>query len=354
MKYKRVAIVAEWLTWRGGGESVLDALLEVFNEADLYTTVYNEQKLPEYKKYNVKTTFLQKIPVVNRKHQAIPPILLKAIRSIDLKGYDLIISLSSAIGKGIRKPEGSIHVTYCHTPMRYVWQTDIDDRLIRLPLGRLFLNYLKNWDLKTNEGVDYFLTNSSYTAERIKRLYNRKATVIYPPITLGDKVEEQKDDYFLCISRLVGYKRFDLAIKACSQLGRKLKVAGDGPELKNLKKLASKDIEFLGRVDSKEKWKLISKAKAVIFPAEEDFGIVPVEAMSVGTPVIAFGRGGATESISEGKTGVFFNTQDVQSLVDAITKFEKLSFNAYDIRKQSEKFSKEIFEEKIKEFIDKI
>ncbi len=305
MKPKKLAVVAEWLTWRGGGESVLDAILETFPEADLFTTVYNEKKLPEYKKFSPQTTFLQKIPLINQKHQLVPPLLLKAIESIDLTGYDLIISLSSAIGKGIRKPENAVHVCYCHTPMRYLWQPGIDNRLVRLPFGKYFINYLKRWDLESNKGVALSITNSKYTAERIWRCYKRKADVIYPPVELCEETLTKKEDFYICLGRLISYKKFDLAVEAFNGLGKKLIVAGDGPEAKYLKSIAKSNINFTGRINRKEKTKLLSQAQALIFPAEEDFGIVPVEAMAHGTPVIAFSKGGVTESVVEGKTGTW-------------------------------------------------
>lgn len=351
MKNKKIAVVAEWLTWRGGGETVLDAILEAFPEAKLYTTVYNREKLPEYKKFNPQTTFLQKIPFVNKKHQLIPPLLLKAIESIDLKDCDIVISLSSAIGKGIKKPRGALHVCYCHTPMRYVWQSEIDGRLIKLPLGKYFLNYLKKWDLKTNEGVDYFIANSRNTASRIKKFYNRESTIIYPPVKTIDPINAKKEDFYLCLSRLIPYKRFDLAIKAFNKLDLKLVIAGDGPELKRLKKLASKNIEFTGKVSNEKKYQLLCRAKGLVFPAEEDFGIVPIEAMSQGTPVIAFNKGGATETVIDGKTGVLFEEQSVDSICKAVKRFEKMSFKTSDLLEQSRKYSWARFQKEIKEFI---
>jgi len=355
MKPKKVAIVAEWLTWRGGGESVVDALLEAFPKADFYTTVYNEKKLPEYKIRNPKTSFLQKIPLIRDKHQSVPPLLLSAIKSLNLEGHDLIISSSSAIGKGITKPKGSTHVCYCHAPMRYVWQPDIDNRLVSKPFGKLFLNYLKQWDLKANKSVDYFLTNSRTIQKRIKKVYGRNSTVIYPPVDLSKNIKNiKKKNYFLTLGRLIPYKRNDLAITACNKTKQNLYVAGDGPEAENLKKIASNYIRFLGRVTSGEKQKILSEAKALLFPAEEDFGIVPVEALSSGTPVIAFGSGGATEYIQDGKNGILFDKQNTESLIGAMKKFEKAKFDKEYIIKSANKFSKERFICEINEFIERI
>ncbi len=354
MKPRKIAIVAEWLTWRGGGESVLDALLEAYPEADIFTTVYNEKKLPEYKRWHPKTSFLQHIPIARNKHQSVPPLLLWAIRSLDLEGYDLIISLSSAIGKGITKPEGAKHVCYCHTPMRYVWQPEIDNRLVSKPFGKLFLDYLKRWDLRTNKNVDYFLTNSKTVQKRIKDYYSRSATVIYPPVTLSRYEPVEKGDYYLTLGRLISYKKNDLAIQACEKLGRKLHVAGDGPQLTRLKGMAKSHTKFLGRVSNAEKYDLLAKAKALIFPAEEDFGIVPIEALSCGTPVIAYGKGGATEYICPGKNGMLFRKQTAESLIEAIKKFENTKFDKKAIIKSANAFSKDRFIKEIKDFIERM
>lgn len=355
MKPKKIAIVAEWLTWRGGGETVLDAILETYPHADLFTTVYNEKKLPEYKKFHPKTTFLQKIPLVNKRHQLVPPLLLKAIESIDLKGYDLIISLSSAIGKGIKKPTGAIHVCYCHTPMRYLWQPEIDSRLVKIPFGKYFMNYLKRWDLESNKTVDYFLTNSQYTAKRIKKFYGRDADVVYPPVNIDEKLNTKRGDFFLCLGRLVEYKRSDLAVKAFNNMAKKrLIIAGVGPRLNALKIIAKNNIEFAGRVGHDKKIELLAQARAVIFPPEEDFGIVPVEAMSQGTPVIAFGKGGVTESVIEGKTGLFFDKQTAGAIQEAVDKFENYSFTEKVLIERAEMFSKSQFIRNIKSFIEKI
>lgn len=354
MKPKKIAVVAEWLTWRGGGESVLDEILNIFPEATLFTTVYNEKNLPEYKKFKPKTSFLQKVPIVNKKHQALPPLLLKAISSLDLTGYDLIISLSSAIGKGITKPKESIHVCYCHTPMRYVWQTDIDDRLIRIPFGRFFINYLKAWDLKTNKSVDYFIANSQNTADKIKLFYHRDSSIIHPPVELERPLQRAKTGFYLCLSRLVPYKRFDLAVEAFNQNGEKLIIAGDGPESAKLSKIAKDNIKFLGRVDRKKKLELLCEANALIFPAEEDFGIVPIEAMSQGTPVIAFGKGGAKETVDGPVSGLFFENQSSHSINEAIEKFKRTTFDKNRIIAQSKKFASEVFRKKMIEFIKNI
>lgn len=354
MKPKKVAIVAEWLTWRGGAEAVLDALLETYPSADLFTTVYNAKKLPEYKKFSPRTSYLQKIPIIRDRHQAIPPLLLSGIKNLKFEGYDLIISSSSAIGKGIAKPKNCVHICYCHAPMRYVWQPEIDNRLVSKPLGRLFLEYLKKWDLKTNKSVDYFLTNSKTVQKRIQKFYGRSSTVIYPPVDLLKPSNDPKKDYYISLGRLIPYKRNDLAIKAFNHIGKKLYIAGDGDERQALEKIAEKTISFLGRISDESKVKLLSQAKALIFAAEEDFGMVPIEAMSVGTPVIAFGKGGATEYVESGKNGILFKEQTTESLVNAVRSFEGRKFDKQYIIKSAKRFSKERFISEIKKFIERI
>jgi len=355
MKPKKVAIVAEWLTSRGGAERVVKTLLEIFPKADLYTTVFNQNVFPELKNRHPKTSFLQKIPFCRKRHQSLPPLLLSAIKSLDLKNHDLIITSSSSIGKGIKKPKGAIHICYCHTPMRYVWQPEIDNRLIKFPFGKYFINYLKKWDLNTNSSVDFFLCNSKYTQERIKKFYQRDAEVIYPPVEIKKNPQRQiKKDYYLCISRLVPYKRIDLAIRAANRLKKKLIICGNGPERKKLQSIAGKTIKFAGEVSESQKNKYLSEARALIFPTEEDFGIVPIEAMSFGTPVIAYNKGGAQESVINYKTGILFKKQSVSALTEAIKEFEKLTFDPKAIRRHSLKFSKDIFIKKIKKFIEKI
>jgi len=354
MKPKRVAIVAEWLTSRGGAETVVQALLDIFPKADLFTTVFNEKMNSEFIRYNPRTSYLQRIPIINRRHQSATFLLLNAIKSLDLSGYDLIISSSSAIGKGIRKPKNAVHICYCHTPMRYAWEPEVDDRVAKLPFGKSLISYLKKWDLATNKGVDYFVANSKYTADRIKQYYNRNAIVIYPPVTIAPKQNFPKEDFYLVISRLVKYKRFDLAVKACKELNRRLVIGGDGPEFEHLKEISGEKTEFIGRVGNSKKTEYFAKARALIFPADEDFGIVPIEAMAQGTPIIAYKKGGVMETVTDGKTGVFFNQQDVNSLKSAIMRSEKIRFDQNELIKQAKKFSKEAFSKKIRNFIDKI
>ena len=355
MKKAKIAIVAEWLTSKGGGEKVVDELISIFPEAQIFTTVFNPKIFPELIIKKPITSFLQNIPALNKRHQLLGPLMPKAIESLNLSGYDIIISSSSAFGKGIIKPKGAVHICYCHTPMRYAWQPDVDRRLSRLPFSSPIIGGLRKWDLKSNSSIDYFVTNSHYTAQRIKKYYNREAIVIYPPVTVTKQANKpEKGDYYFAISRFVGYKRFDLAIRACEDLGRKLIVAGEGPEEKSWQLLAKDNTTFVGRVDDTEKDALIAGAKALIFPAEEDFGIVPIEAMALATPVIGYKKGGTTETVIDGQTGVLFEKQSVDSLKESILKFEKMTFSKDALIQRANQFSKEKFDEKIKKLVDNI
>ncbi|PIT97665.1 glycosyltransferase family 4 protein [Candidatus Berkelbacteria bacterium CG10_big_fil_rev_8_21_14_0_10_41_12] len=350
MKPKKIAIVAEWLTSRAGAEVVVYELAKMFPQADIFTTVFDPSNHPKLKKRRVKTSFLQKIPVLNKIHQLALFLLPMAISSLNLEGYDLIISSSSAFGKGIKKPSGSRHICYCHTPMRYVWEPDLDNRLAKLPLGNLIIKWLKKWDLKSNKSVDQFIANSQNSALRIKKYYGCESKVVYPPIAtdLFKNVKtSSRRDYYFTISRLIAYKKIDLAIKACKNIGRKLIIAGSGPELKKLKRIAGNEITFTGQIGEREKVHLYCQARATIFCADEDFGIVPVESLAAGTPVIGYKKGGILEIIEDKKTGVLFDNQTAKSLRAAIAKFEKLSFDRNKLIKSSMKFDSKHFKDKM-------
>lgn len=357
MSPRKVAIVAEWLTSRGGAEEVVYELSKIFPEADVFTTVYNREKHLELAGKKVTASFLRNIPIINKKHQFALPLLPRAISSLDLRGYDLIISSSSAFGKGIKKPQGAKHICYCHTPMRYVWEPELDERLIRLPLGKKIISILKKWDLETNKSVDVFVANSENTSNKIKKFYNRDSTVIYPPVDTEQIVNspaERKEDFYFAISRLIPYKRIDLAIKACEILGKRLLVAGSGEQLNQLKKLAGKNTEFLGRVENSKKIELYKKAHATIFCSEEDFGIVPVESLAAGTPVIGYKKGGILEVINDESLGVLFDKQTPQSVAQAIRKLETRKFDKKKLAESSKRFSKDRFEQSLKKIINKL
>jgi len=357
----KVALVHDWLTNLGGAEKVLLALSEVYPEAPIYTSVYNPAKTAPFKDKDVRTSFLQKVPLSKNKHQLFPTLRPLAFENFDFSKYDLVISSSSAEAKGIITKPQTTHICYCHTPTRYYW-SDYHAYLNRLQFGILnplvrkmmpkTIHKMRIWDRLAAERVDCFIANSSYVAQRIKKYYRKEATIIHPPCDTDDlKPGSKQGDYFLAMSRLIPYKKIDLIVEAFNNLKLPLKVIGTGPEEQKLKKLAKKNVELLGYVGGKKKLKLLQECQAFIFAAEEDFGIVPVEAMACGKPVIAYGKGGVLDSVVEDETGIFFQEQTPQSLTDAILKFEPSKFDSTKIRKHAESFSKEEFKRKIKAFV---
>ncbi|MCX6809371.1 MAG: glycosyltransferase [Candidatus Berkelbacteria bacterium] len=357
MRPKRIAIIAEWLTSRGGAEAVVYELAKIYPKADIFTSVYIKENHPEIFSRKVTTSFLKNIPVINKKHQLALLLLPKAMKGLNLEGYDLIISSSSAFGKWVTKPKGAKHICYCHTPMRWVWEPNLDNRLARLPGGKSIISWLKKNDLKTNENVDLFLANSQNTSKKIDKFYNRKSTVVYPPVELEkflNAYTKRKEDFYFTISRMIRYKRMDLAISACKKLGRQLVVAGIGPEYKRLKKIAGKQTKFVGHVDLQAKIDYYKKAKATIFCAEEDFGIVPVESLACQTPVIGYGKGGILEVVENQKSGILFEEQSVDCLCSAILEFEKMEFDKDNMRKSAERFDARKFRQRILEIVSSI
>lgn len=355
----KLAIVHDWLTNMGGAEQVVINFKEIYKEATIYTTFYNPDNLDEkLKGIDVKTSFLQKKKMVTN-HKKYFPLMPLAFENFNLNEYDVILSSSSSCAKGvITKPE-SIHICYCHTPMRYAWE--MRDEYIegmgktKRRLVKILCHYMRIWDVVSSNRVDYFVANSTAVKERIKKHYKRDAIVINPPVRCNlFNISDSDGDYFLVLSRLVKYKRFDLAVQACSELGKKLIVIGDGPEKENLKKIANENVEFLGRQPDEIVKKYMAECKALLYPGEEDFGIVPVEAQACGRPVIAFGKGGVIDSVIDEKTGVFFKEQNVESLKEAIRKFETMKFNKEEIRKHALKFDEKVFQEKIKKYIEEV
>ena len=358
----KIAIVHDWLVKFGGAEKVLEAIYELY-DAPIYTLITDYKNINQstFKNAEIHTSFIQSLPKAIENYSFYLPIFPLAIEQFDLSEYDMVISSSHAVAKGVITGANQLHICYCHTPMRYAWDlyhfymNSIKNRLKRF-FARLILHYLRIWDLSTVNRVDYFVANSKYVSKRIKKIYGKDCKVIYPPVDVKKfNICEKKEDFYLIVSRLVPYKRIDIAVQAFGYLkDKKLLVIGDGPELKKLKKLASKNIEFLGYQTENVVKNYMEKAKAFIFPAEEDFGIAPVEAQACGTPVIAYRKGGSLETIINKKTGLFFDKQDVKSLVKAIKDFENLEdkLNPYEIRKNSERFRKERFIEEFKSFVE--
>ena len=292
----KIAIVHDWLTGMGGAERLIINFKEIYKDAPIYTTFYNPEKLAkELKDLDVRTSFLQGKKMVTN-HKKYFPFMPLAFALFNLKEYDVVLSSSTCCAKGVKVPNG-VHICYCNTPMRYAWEKK-DEYLknmnpVKKLLVNVFLWFMRKWDVWSSKRVDYFIANSTAVQERIKKYYNRDSIVINPAVRCKMfNISNVNGDYYFIVSRLVSYKRFDLAVKACSELGKKLIVIGDGPEKQNLEKIANENVTFLGQQPDEVVQKYMSECKALLFPGEEDFGITPVEAMSCGRPVIAYGKGG--------------------------------------------------------------
>ena len=350
-KNLKVAIVADWLSGMGGSEKVVWRLHQLFPQAPIFTTLHDTQGAKDFNRADVRPSFLQKLPGAAKKHRFYIPLMPFAISRINLSGYELIISSSHTVGHGVNIGPGAVHVCYCHTPVRWAWAPEVDNLKNRLPLGPmadLAAGYFRWWTKKMSCSVTRFIANSDYTRERVKKAFGRDAAVVYPPIdTVRIPLQTKKDDYYLVSGRLVGYKRVDLAISAFNKLGLPLKIVGTGPLRDKLAKQANRNIEFLGYVDSRKLYNLYGRAKALIFPGLEDFGMVPVEAMAAGTPVIGYGKGGLLESVIENKTGLFFRRQTSQAIVGAVRSFDQRQFDPRIIRHQARKFGIEVFQGRI-------
>lgn len=358
----KVAIVHYWLNGMRGGEKVLESLCRLYPDADIYTHIYEPDKISEViRRHNVQTTFISKLPFALKKYQSYLPFMPLALEQLDLTDYDLVISSESGPAKGIITNPEAVHICYCHSPMRYVWDMYYEyfkgagklKRLMAAPL----IHYLKLWDYSTGARVDHFIANSSYIAKRIQKIYRREATVINPPVEFDAfGISDNVEDYYLVLGQMVQYKRVDIAVEAFKQSGRKLIVVGDGEKADELKKMASgcANIEIRGRQSFAEIIRLYSQCKALVFPGVEDFGIVPLEAMASGRPVIAYGRGGVLDSVIDGETGIYFNEQTSASLNGAIDAYEagKYQFDPELLRKHAMTFATAEFEQKIKTFID--
>ncbi|MDI6890033.1 MAG: glycosyltransferase family 4 protein [Thermodesulfovibrionales bacterium] len=361
----KVAIVHDWLVTPAGAERVLEEILEIYPEADLFSLI---DFLPVSQRYFIKnkkvqTSFIQNLPFAKKKYRSYLPLMPFAVEQFNLSGYDLIISSSHAVAKGILTNSNQLHICYCYTPMRYAWELYHQylkeselEKGMKAFVVKAVLHYLRIWDHTTVNRVDHFVTLSKYVANRIRRVYGREAKVIYPPVDIEKfQMCSEKDNFFLTASRMVPYKKIDLIAEAFSETGLPLIVIGDGPDFEKVKRKAKKNVTFLGYQKDDTLKEYLQKARAFIFAAEEDFGILPVEAQACGTPVIAYGAGGILETVAEGKTGIFFKEQTVESLIEAINEFQKRQdqFDCLEIRRNAERFSRERFKEEFKEFVDR-
>lgn len=359
----RVALIHYWLTSMRGGEKVLEALLELFPQADIFTHVLVPEKIsPAILKHRITTSFIHKLPFAGRHYQKYLPLMPLALEQFDLRDYDLVISSESGPAKGVITRADTPHICYCHSPMRYLWDFYQDYLEEAGPLLRPFWRYcshrLRQWDVLSSFRVDHFIANSQTVAGRIAKHYRRDAVVIPPPVDVerfapGDEAGEP-EDWYLFVGQLNAYKRAELAIEACSKLNRRLLVIGEGPERGRLEKIAGPTITFPGRLSTPEVIAHMQKCRALLFPGEEDFGIVPVESLAAGRPVIAYGKGGATESIRHGHTGILFPTQDVSSLCEGIELLEsgRFSFNPQTLQQDAQRFSKKAFQQSFLSFLE--
>ena len=359
-KVPKIAIVHDWLTTAGGAEVVVAELHKLFPKAPIYTSVYNPEAVPAFKDADVRTTSLQdKLPSKLRyRHTLWPTLRAKAFRQLDLSEFDIIISSSSAEAKAVVKRPGQVHIAYIHTPIRYYWSHYREFKkefkfgaftpFIR-PFIPALVKRMRKLDLESIKDIDVLIANSEVTQARIKQYYGRSSTVVHPPVDVDrfTPAPKGKRSGYVLWGRHVPYKRFDLAVEACNQLGAQLTIIGSGPDTARLQKLAGPTVKFVGRVSDAELVRLAQSAKGFLFPNEEDFGISAVEALAAGTPVIAFAKGGALDIVQDGETGVLFNEQSVESLIAAITRFETLEFLPATLHRKSKRFDKGFFDTKI-------
>lgn len=367
MKNPKIVIVHDWLTNMGGAENVVLAMHEAFPDAPIYTSTFTPENMPAFNGLDVRTTSLQNLPKPLRKlHKFFPMLRVKAFQKLDLSEFDIIISSSSAESKQVRKTRDSqIHICYCHTPIRYYWSHYNEYRanpgfgklnwLVRLAMP-LMIPALKKSDYKAAQKVDVFVANSTEVQKRIQKYYNKNSTVIHPPVDV-DRFEPNRErgDYYVALGRQVPYKRVDLAVMAATRLGIKLRVYGSGSEHQKLVEMAGPTVKFFtdrfGNASNDAVTEALNSAKGYIFPAEEDFGIVEVEALAAGAPVIAYGKGGALDIVQDGESGVLFHEQTVESVVDAIKRADKIDFLPGTLRRKAKRFDKGLFITKIRNLV---
>ena len=356
------ALIHEWFSVYGGAERCIESFTNIWNDFDIYALIdflSDEERETILKGKKANTSFIQNLPFAQTKYRNYLPLFPFAIEQFDLRDYDLIISSSHAVAKGVLTHSNQLHISYIHTPIRYAWDLYHQylnesglNRGVKGILAKYFLHKIRLWDISTINRVDYYIANSQYIARRIKKIYGKDSKVIYPPVDI-DKFQlyEKKEDYYFTMSRMVPYKKIDLIVEAFSKTDKKLVVAGTGPDFEKIKKLATPNIELLGYIDDSEAINYMQRAKAFLFSAVEDFGITPVEAQACGTPVICLGKGGTKETILDGETGIHFQEQKIDSLLEAVEKFERSEFEPKKIRANAERFSKQRFEKEIEEFV---
>lgn len=363
---RRIAIVHDWLVTYAGAERVLEQMLACYPHADLFSLV---DFLPPGQRgfiHNkpVRTSFIQRLPKARKKYRSYLPLMPLAIEQFDLSQYDLVISSSHAVAKGVLTGPNQLHISYVYSPMRYAWDLQHQylrqaglDRGLKGGIAKAILHYIRLWDVRTANGVDVFVAISAFIARRIRKVYRREAVVIYPPVDVeGFPLRTEKEDFYITASRMVPYKKVDLIVEAFNTMpDKRLVVIGDGPDFAKVKAKAGPNVKLLGFVDRETLRDHLQRAQAFVFAAEEDFGIAPLEAQAAGTPVIAYGKGGVVETVIPGETGIFFDEQTVESLSRAVQEFEakKFSFDPQRLRQNAERFSKARFRREFSDLVER-
>ncbi|SMP89244.1 Glycosyltransferase involved in cell wall bisynthesis [Epsilonproteobacteria bacterium SCGC AD-308-O04] len=356
----KIAIVHDWLVTDAGAEKVLRAMIDIYPHADIFSLVDflndEDRKVVLNGKY-ARTSFIQKLPFAKKHFRNYLPLFPKAIESFDLKNYDLIISSSWAVAKGVKRHKGQVHISYCYTPIRYAWDL-YDEYTSQLKQPKKFvvqmtLKYIRNWDIKTLERVDYFIADSKFVQDRIKKTYNRDSLVIYPPVDVENyTLCEEKEEFYLSASRLVPYKKTKLIVEAFNKMPhRKLVVIGDGEDFENIKAIAKNNTTLLGYQEKKILIDYMQRAKAFVYAAVEDFGIIPIEALACGTPVIALNNGATAETIAHKINGIHFKNQNAEDIIYTINEFESLKFNLKEISEKAQTYSIHRFKKEIEDFV---
>jgi glycosyltransferase involved in cell wall biosynthesis len=357
----KTAIVHDWLNQRGGAEAVLEALVEMFPGAPIYTSIYSPQSMPPaYSKWDIRTTWMDRLPGIHGHHQHYLLFYPLAFGGLELRGYDMVISNKSAFCLGVRIPPKTRHICYCLTPTRFVW--DFEAYVAREQVGgtirgvvRPFLGLLRRWERAAADRVEAFAAISHEIQDRIQRSYGRRAPVIHPPVDTRrfvPQIDGSHDDYFLIVSRLIPYKRIDLAVRAFTDLGLPLWIGGEGRDRASLEAIAGPNVRFLGYVPDEDLGPLMARCRAFVFPGLEDFGLTPVQAMAAGRPVIAYAGGGALDYVVEGATGTFFREQTPESLAGAVDRFERMAFDTASIRAHATRFDTSVFKANIQAFVE--
>lgn len=356
----KLALVHDWMNQIGGAEDVLNVMVGMYPESPIYTSIYAPDKMPDHwRNWEIHTLWLDWLPLIHDKHQAFFPLYPMAWGGLNLGNYDVVLSNKSGFCHGLQTGPQTMHVCYCLTPTRYVWHYDAymareNVSPILRESVRPLIRLLKQWDYRAAQRVDHFIAISTEVQQRIKDYYGRDSIIIYPPVDVAERFQPTAtyDDYFLSVGRLIPYKRVDLVVEACTRLGLPLKVAGRGRDIERLKAMAGSTVEFLGFVPDEELPDLFARAKAFIFPGEEDFGITPVQAQAAGRPVIAYRAGGALDTVIDGQTGTFFDEPNVEALMDVLQTFDADAYQPEACRQNALRFDRAIFEQQLSQAVE--